>query len=158
MVGGPNAIPPEEVEAVIAAAANAWLAEPSGPTYDALAAAAQSLIDSGRPLAPEIKHAMESLAVYPGSDLLVFTHLGTLKLPSVAVPFILRKGSYLVGAEVPPGTYRALNVKDCYWETLDEAGEINDNNFIFDLPQVLMTVRSSDYAVNNDCAVMVKID
>ena len=89
---------------------------------------------------------------------MVLTHLETLKLPSVAVPFILRKGSYLVGAEVPPGTYRAQNVDGCYWETLDEAGEINDNNFVDSAPQVLMTVRSSDYAVNNDCAVMVKID
>ena len=28
----------------------------------------------------------------------------------------------------------------CYWETLDEAGEINDNNFVDAAPQVLMTV------------------
>ena len=35
----------EEIDATVAGPANAWLAEPSGPAFDALAAAVQSLLD-----------------------------------------------------------------------------------------------------------------
>jgi hypothetical protein len=62
-----------------------------------------------------------------------------------------------VGSEVQPGTYRAQNVDGCYWATLDEAGEINDDNFVNGAPQVLAVIEPSDYAFENDCGFMVRV-
>jgi hypothetical protein len=156
----------EELDATVAGLANAWLAEPSGPTYDdALAAAVQSLLDQAPPFggigrsfpSPTMASAMSRLAAYPGSDNAVVGSLADLGLPSIQTPPIVREGSYLVGSEVQPGTYRAQNVDGCYWATLDQAGEINDNNFVNAAPQVLATVLASDYAFNNDCGLMIKV-
>lgn len=64
-------------------------------------------------------------------------------------------GDYLVGTgtgQVPPGTYVATDVEGCYWERLDAAGNIIDNNFINAAPRAEFTVRASDYALNiNGC-------
>ena len=163
-IGPPYTV--EELNATLGPPAAEWVAAPSGPTYDALAAAAASMVATGRSLAADALVdggafsavvVVPELAVYPGNDNAVLDRLDRLAL-DIQLPFILRPGSYLVNAEVPPGTYRAQNVEDCYWETLDAAGEINDNSFVTAAPQVLMTVQPSDYAVNNDCAPMVHVD
>lgn len=156
----------EDLNAVLGPPAAAWVANPSAPAYDALAAAAFSIASSGSSLdAPELVDPfgarsagmlIAQLQSYPGSDNAVYHILHDLAL-NIPLPFMLHTGSYRVGLEVPPGTYRAEQVQDCYWETLDEAGEINDNNFVSSAPQVLMTVRSSDYAVNNECGIMFQI-
>ena len=99
---------------------------------------------------------LADLITYPGDDTAVVDRLTGLALDT-PMPFLLRPGSYLVSTEVPPGTYRATDVEDCYWATLDAAGEINDNNFVSSAPQVLMTVNASDFAVENDCGVMMKV-
>lgn len=138
-----------EVDAAIAPAINAWLADPSGPTYDAIVAAVTPYI--GR------WGDADLLVPYPGSDNDVIRALDNLKLPSVQVPPIIYNGTYTVGEDIQPGTYRAQDVENCYWATLDEAGEINDNNFVNSAPQVLATIKPSDYAFENDCGFMVKV-
>lgn len=166
----------DDLNSILGPPAAEWIAAPSGTSYDALAAAARSIIESGRAVPIELVddprwlerggtawEVVAGLTSYPqnaaeGGDFRVFDWLSYLALPLIEVPFVLQTGSYLVGAEVPPGTYRATEVTNCYWETLDEAGEINDNNFVSSAPQVLMTVRASDFAVNNDCETMVKVD
>ena len=52
------------------------------------------------------------------------------------------EGSYLVGAEIQPGTWQSQGdrVEDCYWEVSDAQGEIIDNNFISVAPQFTITV------------------
>ncbi len=63
----------------------------------------------------------------------------------------INAGTYRVGNEtgyVAPGTYAATDVDGCYWERLDAAGEIIDNNFVNAAPRVEFTVRASDYAIN----------
>lgn len=152
----------DELNSILGPAAQAWAVGPSA-TYDALAAAARTIVESRRTLLPELvddggelpSTVLNRLTSYPGSDREVIRSLHQLALVS---PVTLGEGSYLVNSEVPPGTYRAVDVSGCYWETLDSAGEINDNNFVNDAPQVLMVVRESDYAVNNECSEMVKID
>lgn len=58
---------------------------------------------------------------------------------------------YLVGrgtGQVLPGSYVALNVSNCYWERLDEAGSILGRNFISEARRAEFTIRESDYAIN----------
>ena len=159
----------DELNAILGPAANEWLAAPSGPAYDALAAAAASIVATGRPLgrplmdpftgsAHSASDVLRLLSTYPGSDEQVIFYLDALNLPSVASPFVLKVGTFRVNEEMPPGVYQATDVGTCYWATLDDAGEINDNNFINSARQVRMTVRSSDFAVENDCEPMIKID
>lgn len=70
------------------------------------------------------------------------------KVPTMGPPLITRR-SNTVGSDVSPGTYVTFDVNDCYWETLDDTGEINDNNFISSAPRVEVTIRESDFAFNS---------
>jgi hypothetical protein len=65
---------------------------------------------------------------------------GSLRVAGTAVP----------GESVRPGTYVAYDVDGCYWERLDAAGEIIDNNFVNAAPQVQVTIRGSDFAFNSE--------
>lgn len=85
----------EELNASIAPAVQAWAAAPSGPSYDALATAARTVIDSGRPLpdlpglAPgQTATVLGGLAAYPGSDTQVIVLLAQLgpAAPAVTLP------------------------------------------------------------------------
>ncbi len=58
-------------------------------------------------------------------------------------------GVYLVGEDIEPGTYKSEGGSNCYWETNDQGGEINDNELV-NGPSI-MTVRSSDYSVQIGC-------
>jgi hypothetical protein len=144
----------------------AWLEAPSPATYDALAAVALSMLMSGRSLGgsgltdgggESGTATVARLARYPGDDNQVALLIDHLAL-DIPTPFVLDLGTYMVNSEVPPGTYRALDVRDCYWKTVDDRGEINDNNYASTAPQILMTIHPSDFAVVNECDVMVKID
>ncbi|TFD74615.1 hypothetical protein E3T54_13655 [Cryobacterium sp. Sr8] len=66
-----------------------------------------------------------------------------------AAGIVFGAGVRTVGKDLQPGVYIAVNVSNCYWERLDSAGEIHDNNFIMGAPRVEVTVRSSDYAFNS---------
>lgn len=150
----------EEISAAIVPPLNAWLAAPSGPGVDALAVAAQQLLDSGRVANPSVQEQLELMAVYPGRNWMVAIAGQYLALNQgmAGVPAMIRGGG-TVGVDVLPGRYRTMDpVEGCYRETLDDAVEINDNNFVSAAPQVIMTVRSSDFAVNvEDCGVWVMI-
>lgn len=74
----PPTVPPmttDEINAVLGPVVVAWAAAPSGPGYDAIAAAARSLLESGRPISDnpgrpsgETARLLAGLLTYPGSD------------------------------------------------------------------------------------------
>ena len=68
-----------EIDGALAGPAAAWAATPSGPTFDALAAAATALMASGRPFPPDVEAKVAALTTYPGSDLSVATTLADLR-------------------------------------------------------------------------------
>lgn len=62
---------------------------------------------------------------------------------------IFNDGTYKVGDDIQPGTYVAETddaFDGCYWERLDSAGEIIDNNFVNSGFRVEVTISSSDYS------------
>ncbi|EWS81756.1 hypothetical protein BF93_16280 [Brachybacterium phenoliresistens] len=63
-------------------------------------------------------------------------------------------GTYRVGEDVQPGTYvlerEDSPVENCYWELLDEDGDIIDNNFISSAFRVEITVPSSAYSLTTE--------
>lgn len=160
-------VAPEVIAATLQEPLKAWMLEPSGPGFDAVAAAVGSLDAAGDfPATTNVFGATEStnqyfdvLSAYPGADWMVYDAADSLRSFMPDLPFVLSDGNWTVGTDVPAGRYRTVGgVDGCYWETLDSAGEINDNNFVTAAPQVLMTVRQSDYAVNSeDCGPWVKI-
>ena len=156
----------EEIDAALAPAAKAWARKPSPATYEGLAAAAQALVDTSRPFpsadpltADVALHSVRSLVTHPGDDGTATATLDRLRPIAPSLPLVLRDGSYTVGIDAFPGKYRTTEaVEGCYWETLDEAGEINDNNFVTAAPQVIMTIRPADFAVNlADCGLWIAI-
>jgi hypothetical protein len=159
-------ITPEELALALSEPARSWLLAPSAPSYDTLAAAAGTVLESGRRLpahpdggVEETETRLKTLQTYPGEDFFAAIAIDRLSVFLVDLPAIVTGGSHVVGQTIQPGTYRTLGpVEDCYWETLDPAGEINDNNFVLAAPQVIMTVRSSDFAVNVErCGMWVQI-
>lgn len=64
-------------------------------------------------------------------------------------PALITRRSNTVGSDVSPGTYVTFDVDGCYWETLDNTGEINNNNFVSSAPRVEVTIRESDFAFNS---------
>ncbi|MCW2666355.1 MAG: Uncharacterized protein JWN57_1317, partial [Frankiales bacterium] len=72
----------------------------------------------------------------------------------VAANTIEGDGTYLVGEDIKPGTYKSAGGEGCYWERSAKDGDILANN-LSDGPAV-MNVRASDYSVSvNDCASFV---
>ncbi|WP_406250335.1 hypothetical protein ACI7YT_09020 [Microbacterium sp. M] len=68
-------------------------------------------------------------------------------------------GVFEVGTQIQPGLYRATGeISDCYWERLDAAGEIIDNNFVSAATQVELTIEPSDFSVHfTSCGEFVKV-
>jgi hypothetical protein len=67
-------------------------------------------------------------------------------------------GHYTVNVDVAPGTYETGPVSDCYWERIDNTGEIIDNNFINGAPRVEVTIASTDTGFNSEqCGVWHRI-
>ena len=126
--------------------------------FDLSVACAQAAAVPGRVLPEDMEHggmstrsALQQLATYPGTDTEVFSLLDQMQAFLPNLPTIVFDGNYTVGQNVLPGKYRTLGPVDgCYWETLDAAGEINDNNFVNAAPQVIVTIRKSDFAFNSD--------
>lgn len=66
---------------------------------------------------------------------------------------IFGSGTYRVGEDISPGTYvtESENGFDgCYWERLDSAGNIIDNNFIHSGFRAEVTIRESDYSFSTE--------
>lgn len=152
--------------AAVDTAAAAWMLKPSGDAYDALAAAVRAVLELNRPVpaiaprsAVDVRNDLERLRTYPGDDFPVYMALDALRGMLPSIPAMVPSGSLLVGADIRPGRYKTIQaVEDCYWETLNEAAEINDNNFVNAAPAVIMTVRPGDVSVNTEgCGYWVKV-
>lgn len=68
-------------------------------------------------------------------------------------------GVFEVGVTIQPGKYQTTGpVQNCYWERLDAAGEIIDNNFVSAATQVQVTVAPTDFSLHaSGCGEMVRI-
>lgn len=68
-------------------------------------------------------------------------------------------GVFEVNTRIQPGIYRTTgDVQNCYWERLDSAGEIIDNNFVSAATQAEVTVQASDFSVHfSGCGEFVKV-
>lgn len=160
-------ITPEEFRAVLEEPAAAWLKALSSDAAAAnLLVAVLSLRDAGRPL-PETSgegataKALIGLLAHDiaGDPARAVEILGQFEEFLPGLPPIVSDGSYTVGEDIQPGRYRtAFAVSGCYWETLNEAGETNNNNFVNAAPQVIATIRKNDFAFNSDgCGPWLKI-
>ncbi|MGL3805887.1 PASTA domain-containing protein [Paeniglutamicibacter sp. R2-26] len=72
---------------------------------------------------------------------------------------IFEYGTYEVGTEIKPGTYRSRKkVSDCYWARLTPGGDIIANNFIsYAASGATVTVRSGEVLeVDEDCGTWTK--
>ncbi|MCR6711412.1 MAG: hypothetical protein NVV57_01410 [Demequina sp.] len=79
----------------------------------------------------------------PGVKYLKALHDGTL----------FGDGDYVVGEDVPPGTYTTRKrVKDCYWERTDLHGNILDNDFVtFAAKGLTVTLRKGESFSTSGC-------
>ena len=59
-------------------------------------------------------------------------------------------GNFRVGSRIKPGTYYTENVENCYWERLNSAGEIIDNNFVSNGLRVEVSIASSDFSFHSE--------
>ena len=60
-------------------------------------------------------------------------------------------GTYLVGAEIKPGTYYVTNVTSCQWARLNEKGNvIKAHRFSFPTAEAQITVYPSDYSFSSE--------
>ncbi len=72
-------------------------------------------------------------------------------------------GTWLVGSQVTPGTYRADVQAGCYWERLRNfTGELNGivaNDFVSSAGTQLVTIRAEDsgFSTDDDCGTWVRI-
>lgn len=66
-------------------------------------------------------------------------------------------GTYRVGKQIKAGTYVVKGDLDgCYWERLNKAGDIIDNNFMSGGTRAEVTIAASDYSfVNRECGQWV---
>lgn len=58
-------------------------------------------------------------------------------------------GNFLVGAQVQPGAYETMDVKNCYWERTDRHGVTIVNYFTVAARRVHVTITPSDFAFNS---------
>ena len=141
---------------------------------EAVAAAAQDLLQSHAPLAGDFdthdwQHEVIWLSEVGVSELggdwfpaANFTAFSAIGIPGV--PATIFGGAHTVGDEwapdvAVPGTYVAFDVEGCYWERLDNTGSIIANNFIRAAPRVEVTITSSDFAFNSErCGRWTQID
>lgn len=94
---------------------------------------------------------------------LAVTHLCPERLPvldaatAAAVPTI-DSGKYEVGKEIPPGTWRAEDVTNCYWERTAADGNIIENNFVAAAKRIDVRVRSTDaFFISRSCKTWFKV-
>lgn len=60
------------------------------------------------------------------------------------LPQLVRDGTFVVGEQVSPGTYRTGRVSDCYWARLRSDGGIIDNDFASAALEIVVMIQSSD--------------
>jgi len=111
----PVAMSIEEIAGALAPAATARAAAPSGPGFDALSAAAQSLMDMDLPTTDlgeswTVRDVLRTLTAYPSNDGQVYAALA--RLPIEGMPVVVSNGTYTVGQDIQPGTYKTTGAVD----------------------------------------------
>lgn len=68
-------------------------------------------------------------------------------------PERLYEGKYLVGTDIPAGTYATDSdrLEDCYWEISNQSGDIIDNNFISISPAITLTLAEGTGFTTTNC-------
>jgi len=68
-------------------------------------------------------------------------------------------GTYVVGTDIVPGTYRTNGKYGCYWARLSsfDTGDIIDNN-VSDGPQVVQIAPTDTAFMTRNCGVWHKVD
>lgn len=157
----------DEARLALAPTAQAWIAAPSADTYALLASEADRQ-NAGRdpiPLADATDnfwYRMQLLIEYPGNDSLVHRQLDLMDIDGALATFA--SGTYRVGDganQIQPGVYVAdtgdTPFDGCYWATLDDAGDIIDNNFIGSGFRAVANVGTNAFSVEFDrCGVFVQ--
>ena len=88
---------------------------------------------------------------FPPWNFTSFTVIGVPGAPATIYAGAHEVGDEWVAGRVAlPGTYVTYGVEGCYWERLDDAGNILDNNFINAAPRVAVTIQPPDYAFNSE--------
>lgn len=115
-----------------------------------------ALIRSGWPLSkqqvPEAETALMLCPGHPNADM-IRAHIAEQKdiAGELATGASFYDGNYRVGKRIQPGTYVITgHVSDCYWERLDGAGNIIDNNFVSSALRVEVTVAGSDFSFHSE--------
>ncbi|KQP57790.1 hypothetical protein [Agreia sp. Leaf283] len=64
-----------------------------------------------------------------------------------------------VGVDIQPGTFVSEgNITNCYWERLDSAGNIIDNNFLTQALRVEVVLEAGDFSFSSDgCGEWVRV-
>lgn len=116
---------------------------------DAKAAVAKAQADAKAGVAAEAAKVKEAEAAVAAREKAV----GVMEV-EVAANTIEGEGTYIVGEDIKPGTYKSAGGENCYWERSSKDGDIIAND-LSDGPAV-MNVRSSDYSVSvSNCAPFV---
>jgi hypothetical protein len=70
---------------------------------------------------------------------------------------ISTNGTYVVGTDIAPGTYRTNGGTGCYWARLKslDTGDVIDNN-VSDGPQVVQILPSDAAFITRDCGTWQK--
>lgn len=159
------AFAPAEITAVLDGPATAWALKPSDNTFAAVAAVAHQLIGANRPFPAAsddndgqyVAHLVNELPTNDPATALDALNEMRVFLPHL--PVVLDDGTYTIGQDIQPGKYRGVqSVDGCYWEALSDSGSTIRNDFISSAPQVVITVKKSDYGFHiENCGPLVKI-
>jgi hypothetical protein len=91
------------------------------------------------------------LTLCPGHPQAALINEAVARGQAEAAGELFYSGTFLVGAEVKPGTYAVEGtINDCYWERTDATGEIIDNAFVVGARRVQVTIRGSDYSFHSE--------
>jgi hypothetical protein len=106
------------------------------PVASADAPTATTTIEVPVPVETTVEVPVETTVEVPGPTVTVTAKPAG---PSGSIP---GDGTYIVGAEVKPGTYKAPGGELCYWARLDGQGELLDNHL--GAGQAVATIRKTD--------------
>ena len=79
--------------------------------------------------------------------------------PTNSIP----SGDWVVGAEIPAGTYASTVAEGCYWERVTGFGgtfdELIANDFVSDAGQAYVTISGTDagFSTDADCGTWIRV-
>lgn len=115
--------------------------------------------DPGNGNAPSLTVAKAHLALCPDHPMgeIIRSKIDTAELARAESdkpgPQRIFEGKYLVGSDIPAGTYATDSdrLEDCYWEISDQSGNIIDNNFISISPGISLTLSEGTGFTTRSC-------